>query len=130
MVPIIKQSDEKALLSMMERIPSSERTKEMGVLQSELRRAKIVADKKISDKVIQLGSTFHITDITSGKKLEFTLTFPKDADLAAKKLSILSPLGVALIGFQEGQEIEWNLPAGIRTFNIEKVSQPEYSIST
>lgn len=129
MVPIIKKSDEKALLTLMENIPSSQRTKELGILQSELRRAKILTDKKISDKVIQLDSSFEIIDIASGKRLQFMLTFPKNANLAENKLSILSPLGVALIGFQEGQEIEWPLPAGIRKFKIEKVSQSESILS-
>lgn len=129
MVPIIKKSDEKILLSLMENIPSNQRTKEMGLLQSELRRAKILTDKKISAKVIQLESNFEIIDIASGKKLKFTLTLPQNSNLAENKLSILSPLGVALIGFQEGQEIEWPLPAGIRKFKIEKVIQSQSFVS-
>ncbi|WP_262912209.1 GreA/GreB family elongation factor [Mongoliitalea daihaiensis] len=66
----------------------------------------------------------------SGKRLQFMLTFPKNANLAENKLSILSPLGVALIGFQEGQEIEWPLPAGVRKFKIEKVTQAAHVISS
>jgi regulator of nucleoside diphosphate kinase len=129
MQPIIKKSDEKVLRALMENTPPSGRTKELGILQSELRRAKIVADAKIPKKVIQLESYFEIKDIASGKRLRYSLTFPKNANLAENKLSIFSPLGVALIGFQEGQEIEWNLPAGIRKFKIEKVSQPETVLS-
>ncbi|MFN3801918.1 GreA/GreB family elongation factor [Belliella pelovolcani] len=129
MVPIIKKSDEKVLSALMESIPLSKRTKELGILQSELRRAKIVADNKVSEKVIKLDSSFEIIDIASGKKLQFTLTFPKNANLAEQRLSILSPLGVALIGFQEGKVIEWNLPAGTRKFKIEKLSQSESILS-
>lgn len=129
MIPIIKKSDEKDLLALMERIPANERTKELGLLQAELRRAKIVTDAKISDQVIQMNSEVAITDIASGKKLTFTLTYPKDANLSLQKLSILSPLGVALLGFQEGQIIEWNLPAGMRKFKIDEVSQAQGIVS-
>lgn len=130
MVPIIKISDKKAILALMESIPFSGRTKELGILQSELRRAEIVEDQAITEKAIQLGSNFDIIDIATGKRLQYTLTYPKNANLAENKLSILSPLGVALIGFQEDQVIEWNLPAGTRKFKIEKVSQPENMLTT
>ncbi len=129
MKPIIKKSDEKDIRSLMEALPPSQRTKEIGTLQSELRRGQIVDDAKIPEKVIQVGSYFEIKDLASGKKLQLTLTFPNQANLAEKKLSIFSPLGVALIGFQEGQEIEWKLPAGKRKFKIEKVSQAVTALS-
>lgn len=129
MKPIIKKSDERAIKALMEIMPPSGRTKEFGVLQSELRRAEIVDEANIPETTIQIGSYFEIQDIESGKWLQFTLTFPKQANLAEKKLSIFSPLGVALIGFQQGQEIEWNLPAGTRKFKIEKVSQSEEALS-
>jgi len=52
------------------------------------------------------------------------LTLPKYANLEEKKLSVLSPLGVALIGFQQGMEIEWHLPAGLKKFKILAVQNP------
>ncbi|MDO9552884.1 GreA/GreB family elongation factor [Rhodonellum sp.] len=127
MKPIIKKSDEKAIRFLMENLSASERTKEMGTLQSELMRAEIVEDDKIPETVIQMGSYFEVQEISSKKRLRYSLTFPKQANLAENKLSIFSPIGVALIGFQQGQEFEWNLPAGMRKFKIEKVSQPTLS---
>ncbi|ERM80120.1 hypothetical protein P872_13325 [Rhodonellum psychrophilum GCM71 = DSM 17998] len=127
MKPIIKKSDEKAIRFLMENLSASERTKEMGTLQSELMRAEIVEDDKIPETVIQMGSYFEVQEISSKKRLRYSLTFPKQANLAENKLSIFSPIGVALIGFHQGQEFEWNLPAGMRKFKIEKVSQPTLS---
>lgn len=124
MIPVLKNSDYQIIKTLIENFHPSQRTKEMGTLQAELRRAKIVDDKKIKDNIIQLHSYFEVREISSGKRLCFTLTLPAEANLQEQKVSILSPLGVALIGFQEGKEFEWELPAGKRKFVIEKVSQP------
>ncbi|WP_228693584.1 GreA/GreB family elongation factor [Lunatimonas sp.] len=124
MTPILKKSDYETIKALIEGIHPTQRTKEVGTLQSELRRAKIVEDDKISQNVIQLGSYFEVREITSKRQLCLTLTLPGEANLQEQRVSILSPLGVALIGFQKGKEFEWQLPAGKRTFIIEKVSAP------
>lgn len=121
MIPVLKNSDHQIIKNLIENAHPSQRTKEMGTLQNELRRAKIVDDNKIKANVIQLNSYFEVREISSGNLLCFTLTMPAEANLQEKKVSILSPLGVALIGFQEGKEFEWQLPAGVRKFVIEKV---------
>lgn len=124
MIPIIKKTDFHAIINLVENLAPTQKTKELGVLQSELRRAKTVADHTISDKVIQLGTYFEIRELSSGAKLSYHLVLPKYADLANKKISVLSPLGVALIGFQEGATFEWEMPGGRKKFVIEKVQQP------
>jgi regulator of nucleoside diphosphate kinase len=124
MLPVLKNSDFQIIKTLIENYHPSQRTKEMGTLQTELRRAKIVDDPVIKNNIIQLNSYFEVRDIRSGNRLCFTLTLPSEANLQEKKVSILSPLGVALIGFQEGKEFEWELPAGVRKFVIEKVEQP------
>lgn len=124
MIPILKKTDLNLIKSMVEELTPTEKTKELGVLQRELARAKIVEDEAILSTVIQLGSFFELRELTSGNKLCFTLTLPKNADLQEKKLSLISPLGVALIGFQQGAVFEWEMPGGLRRFAIERVTQP------
>lgn len=124
MTPILKKSDYETIKSLIEGFHPTQRTKEMGALQSELRRATIVDDDKISPDIIQLGSYFEVQEVVSKRQLRLTLTLPAQANLQEQRISILSPLGVALIGFQKGKEFEWQLPAGKRTFVIEKVSAP------
>ncbi|PZX50923.1 regulator of nucleoside diphosphate kinase [Algoriphagus chordae] len=93
-------------------------TKEISLLAREIEKAKKVPDSKIEPQVIRINSVFEVQDVSSGQLLNFQLTLPKDGNIAEKKLSILSPLGVALIGFQEGMEIEWVLPGGLKKLKI------------
>ena len=59
-------------------------------------------------------------------RMEVTLVFPADADIDAGKLSVLSPVGTALLGYAEGDTVEWEVPAGKRRIRIEKILyQPE-----
>jgi regulator of nucleoside diphosphate kinase len=67
-----------------------------------------------------------LVDVDKKKPMVFTLTFPRDADIETGKLSVLSPVGTAILGHSEGEFIEWHVPAGIRRYKIEKVLyQPE-----
>ncbi len=52
------------------------------------------------------------------KEMDFTLTLPEHADMGRKKISILSPLGVALIGFRQGMTIDWEFPGGLKKIKI------------
>ncbi len=102
-------------------MPPSQRTKEVGQLQGELNAAQRVADDKIGEDIIRLNSYFEVLDQSSGKTLQLHLVMPKLANLAQQKISILSPLGVALIGFREGMLVEWVLPGGPKKLKITKV---------
>lgn len=123
MKPIIKKSDYATIKALMEQLSPSEKTKELGALQTELHRATVMDDREFPGDLIQLESYFEIRDLQSGKTFCYTLTVPKRANLSEKRLSIFSPLGVALIGFRQGKSFSWEMPGGLRKFVIEKVSQ-------
>lgn len=93
----------------------------MGQLQRELESALKVADEKLGDDIIRLNSYFEVKDSATGKTLQLRLVMPKMADLSQQKISVLSPLGVALIGFKEGMLVEWILPGGPKKLQILKV---------
>jgi regulator of nucleoside diphosphate kinase len=121
MKPIISHTDYKTLYSLIQDLPSSQRTKEMGHLQRELESALKVADENLGEDIIRLNSYFEVKDEATGKTLELRLVMPKMADLSQQKISVLSPLGVALIGFKEGMLVEWILPGGPKKLHILKV---------
>src|SRR5688500_7950772 len=74
-------------------------------LRNEIARARIVYEEKIQGNVITMNSSFLVSLLDSGKVRRYTLVFPKDADIATGKISVLSPLGTALLGFQEGDVV-------------------------
>lgn len=95
-------------------------------LRREIARAKIVPEEKIQGNIITMNSTFLVRLLDSGKAKLYTLVFPQDADFEKGKISILSPLGTALLGFKEGDVVEWVAPAGIKRLKVEKIMyQPE-----
>lgn len=121
MRPIISETDYKTIYSLIQDLPASQRTKEMGQLQRELNSSLRVADEKLEEDIIRLNSYFEVKDMATGKTLQLNLVMPKMADLSQQKISILSPLGVALIGFREGMLVEWVLPGGPKKLKILKV---------
>lgn len=118
MKPILTKTDYNTIKELIVNTPSHLITKEISMLAKEIELAKKVPDAKIEPQVIRINSFFEVQDVASGKLLNFQLTLPKNANLEEKKLSILSPLGVALIGFQEGMEIEWVMPGGLKKLKI------------
>lgn len=100
--------------------------KHLKQLELELQNAVVVEPKDIPSDVITMHTKFQIKDLTTGAESVYTLVFPFDADIEQKKLSILAPIGVAVIGYRTGDEVEWEVPGGKRSFLIEKILyQPE-----
>ncbi|MDQ7818515.1 MAG: nucleoside diphosphate kinase regulator [Melioribacteraceae bacterium] len=95
-------------------------------LEMELKNAVIVEPKDIPSDVVTMNSKFRIKDLETNEETVYTLVFPFDADLEQNKLSILAPIGVAVIGYKLGDIIEWDVPAGKRRIKIEEILyQPE-----
>jgi regulator of nucleoside diphosphate kinase len=79
----------------------------------ELERARIVAQDQLPPETVRMGST--VTFVTEdGRERTIELTFPDRADIAADRISILTPVGAALIGVSVGQTIDWPAPNGRR----------------
>lgn len=94
------------------------------VLLSELERARVVDDHRIPVSVVRMGSTLRFTS-DLGEDTRVTLVFPGEADIAAGKVSILTPIGAALIGLSAGQSIDWKARDGrIHRLTVESVEPP------
>lgn len=96
-------------------------------LEIELERAKVVADTDIPSDVVTMNSLVEYCDLTTGKSNTVRLVYPDNASIEDKRVSILSPLGSALIGLREHQELNWRFPNGeTHRLKIAKVHyQPE-----
>ena len=91
-------------------------------LKQELARAVILDAPDIPPDVVTLHSRVTLRDLESGELEEWTLTYPEHANLELGQLSVLAPVGTAILGFGEGDEIEWETPGGMRRLKLEKVS--------
>jgi regulator of nucleoside diphosphate kinase len=99
---------------------------EMIALKAELARAEIAEPKDLPPDVITMNSRAELLDLESGERMEFTLVFPSDANIEAGKISILTPLGTAMLGCRVGDEFEWHVPYGVRRLKVTDVYfQPE-----
>ena len=95
-------------------------------LGQELERAEVVADGEMPPDVVTMNSTARVRDLSTGATAVYTVVFPAEADVASNRISVLAPVGTALIGYRGGDEVEWRTPGGARRLLIEEVlCQPE-----
>ena len=93
-------------------------------LREELEQARIVDAQEIPANVVTLQSAVRVRDTDTGVRAEYTLVTPPQADVTSGHVSVLAPLGTALLGYREGDQIEWLMPGGVRRLQIERVRQP------
>jgi regulator of nucleoside diphosphate kinase len=95
-------------------------------LKEELDRAHIVMPKDIPVDVVTMNSRVRLSDMSKEDEQVYTLVFPRDADATTGKISVLAPVGTAILGYRVGDMIEWQVPAGKRKLKIvEVLYQPE-----
>lgn len=97
-------------------------------LESELERGKVVASKDVPPDVITMNSKVRLVDLDSDEELIYTLVFPDDADLEQDKISVLAPIGTAMLGYRVGDTFELQVPAGTVRMKVKEIIyQPEAS---
>ena len=97
-------------------------------LEAELNRAYLLASRDIPGDVITMNSKAVLIDIDSGEEMTYTLVFPRDADVDQGNISILAPIGTAMLGYSVGDTFEWKVPAGLRRLKVKEILyQPEAS---
>jgi regulator of nucleoside diphosphate kinase len=91
-----------------------------------LKSAKMMAQEKISDKVITMNSRLILRELETGREKEITIAYPHEANIAEGKISVISYAGAAVLGRHEGDIVVWRTPLGYKEFEIVKItSQPE-----
>lgn len=89
--------------------------------EKELQKADIVEKEDFPADTIRLNSLVRIMEMPGGKVRELTLVIPEHANVREGKISLLAPVGTALIGFSKGQQVDWQVPSGKKTFKILEV---------
>jgi len=95
-------------------------------LEEELAKAEVVQQQDIPPDVITMRSTVRLKDLDTGQEMIYGLVFPPEANYDDGKISVLAPIGTAMLGYRLGDVIEWKVPSGLRRLKVEKVLyQPE-----
>jgi len=107
---VITQLDNTRLRRLLSS-PAVRGTDAADALEEELDRAEVVEPSALPTDVVSMNSTVHVQERRSGREFELTLVYPEDAGEAGR-VSVLAPIGSALLGLSVGSEIEWPLPDG------------------
>ena len=95
-------------------------------LEVELDRGIRVAPTEIPPDTVTMNSRVRLVDLDTNEEMVYTLVFPDDADIAKSKISVLAPIGTAMLGYRVGDTFEWRVPDGTRRLRVKNVLyQPE-----
>lgn len=117
---VVLEDDFQKLNSLLHQIDAT--TAEQ--LEAELARAKVVSLESLPKDVVTMNSVVRFVDQATEKENEVRLVYPHEANIEEQKISILSPIGTALIGLKVGQSIQWPLPGGkVKDVKVVSVEQ-------
>lgn len=95
-------------------------------LEEELERAVVLAVHEVPSDLVTLDSEARLVDLSDGRALQLSPVLPYRADAARGRISVLAPLGMAILGYRAGDSFEWEVPSGLRRMKVEEVIyQPE-----
>ena len=110
--PIVVSRRDAARLDALLDSPRWQNDATAEALMGELTRAEVVENDAMPADVVGMHSRVECVDENSGEKHTLTLVFPQEADAGAGRISIMAPVGCALLGLSVGQSIDWSTPQG------------------
>ncbi|MFA9187667.1 GreA/GreB family elongation factor [Flavobacterium sp. FBOR7N2.3] len=116
--PILTITDYNILRELTKKAKDSSNIREIALLTQELDRAIINKEDLLDDTIIRINSHVVIEDVKTQKQMSIQIVMPSQSNIKEGKVSILAPLCVAVIGFKENDEVEWQLPSGIKTLKV------------
>lgn len=125
---VITHADRRRLGTLLERAAADglADARYLHDLEHELERAVVVDPSEIDDDVITMNSKVRLRDLDADGVETFTLVYPRDANIDENRISILAPIGTALIGYRVGDVVEWPVPIGTARLRVEEILyQPE-----
>lgn len=124
----ITNQDQQRLTDMLEEA-LARNSRDSGFLKElarELALAQAVDPKDVPADVVTMNSRVVLQDVESGERMEYTLVFPEKADIENGRLSVVSPIGTAILGYAKGDTLSWQTPGGPRKLKILDIPyQPE-----
>jgi len=125
---VVTAADRRRLGTMLDthRELGLEKRRLLDDLEHELERADVVEQTDVPGDVITMNSTARLRDLDTGESFEWTLVYPSGTNGNEGRVSVLAPVGTALIGYREGDVIDWPVPAGRIRLRVDEVLyQPE-----
>jgi regulator of nucleoside diphosphate kinase len=95
--------------------------KQLDLLDQTLAAAEVRCPERVPKDVIRMNSRVRVFDFDKQSRGLYTLTFPEEADVSKNMISVLAPLGIALLGRRKGDVIEAQVPGGVRKLRVERV---------
>lgn len=126
----ITQEDARRLneLLIRQRSSNNKDRENLRVLAFELSRATLIAPDRVMPDVVTMNSRVLVEDPADGQTEELTLVFPEEADAAEGRISVVAPIGAALLGCRTDETVEFAVPRGTRTLRVRQILfQPEAS---
>ena len=127
---VIRKDDYSLLISYLNHVrrhPTFDK-RNANELTSELEKAKLVNKNNLPGDVVGLNSKIRIKAEGKSEEMEFVIVTPDRANDKEKKISIMAPMGTALIGFRQGQKVKWRAPGRNQSFTILEVNN-DYEIT-
>jgi regulator of nucleoside diphosphate kinase len=121
----ISSADYGGLLTLVDsaRLDRRVPAESLDLLERELFRAAIVDSSELPADVVAMNSTVWFRDLNSDEIEKYTLVYPAEADVVRDRISVLAPIGTALLGYRTGDVVQWPVPSGKRRFEIIEVVQ-------
>lgn len=126
-IPTFTTAEYQLLKNLAKQNITSSNAKDMALLNGELDRAVIIKDGVIEKNIIRINSFVTVEDMSAKRQMRFQIVLPSLANVKENKVSILAPLSIAIIGFKEKDQVEWELPAGTKTLKIVAVENLSYN---
>jgi len=124
---VISEPDARVLRGLLSRVGQGRDQEHLEELSEELERAQVLEPEQVEADVVTMHKLVRIVDLSNGTTQELTLVGPAEANVSARRISVLAPLGTALLGYREGDEVEWRMPGGVRHLRIESVQEAAHS---
>ncbi|MFZ2491514.1 MAG: nucleoside diphosphate kinase regulator [Thermoanaerobaculia bacterium] len=123
----ITRYDKARLMNVLRSLDAAHEDREdLEDLVQEIERGTEVESTEVAPNVVTMNSAVRVTDVDAATTSLYTIVFPPDADFEKGRISILSPLGTALLGYKAGDVVTWHVPRGTRRLRIDEiVYQPE-----
>lgn len=116
--PVLTITDYNILRELVKNAKDSTNIREIALLTQELDRAIINKEGLFDQSIVRMNSHVVIEEVNTKQQMKIQIVMPSQSNIKEGKVSILAPLCVAIIGFKENDEVEWQLPSGIKTLKI------------
>jgi regulator of nucleoside diphosphate kinase len=116
--PVLTITDYNILRELVKNAKDSTNIREIALLTQELDRAIVNKEGLFDQSIVRMNSHVIIEEVNTKQQMKIQIVMPSQSNIKEGKVSILAPLCVAIIGFKENDEVEWQLPSGIKTLKI------------